>query len=94
MARHDEEGSGGHMPDDMDDEEYGNQNGSGDGSGDGATSSPFDPLGPTEITNNEIEPRQESAATPLTAACPSRLSTLLAGAAVLVTFTALLRSRS
>ncbi|XP_017488952.1 PREDICTED: LOW QUALITY PROTEIN: division abnormally delayed protein-like, partial [Rhagoletis zephyria] len=94
MARHDEEGSGGHMPDDMDDEEYGNQNGSGDGSGDGATSSPFDPLGPTENTNNEIEPRQESAATALTAACPSRLSSLLAGAAVLVTFTALLRSRS
>lgn len=34
MARHDEEGSG-HMPDDMDDEEYGNQNGSGDGDGSG-----------------------------------------------------------
>ncbi|XP_054732311.1 division abnormally delayed protein [Anastrepha obliqua] len=93
MARHDEEGSG-HMPDDMDDEEYGNQNGSGDGSGDGATSSPFDPLGPTEIINNEIETRQDSAATALTAACPSRISTLIVGAAVLVTYATLLRSRS
>ncbi|XP_054086149.1 division abnormally delayed protein isoform X1 [Zeugodacus cucurbitae] len=88
MARHDEEGSG-HMPDDMDDEEYGNQNGSGDGSGDGATSSPFDPLGPTEITNNDIQPRQENAAT-----CHSSFGTLLATAALLVPIASFLLSSS
>ncbi|XP_069967779.1 division abnormally delayed protein isoform X2 [Bactrocera oleae] len=90
MARHDEEGSG-HMPDDMDDEEYGNQNGSGDGdgSGDGATSSPFDPLGPTEITNNDIQPRQENAATR-----HSGIGTLLATAALLVPIASFLLSSS
>lgn len=35
MARHDEEGSGRIMPDDVDDEEYPLAHGSGDGSGDG-----------------------------------------------------------
>ncbi|XP_004525364.1 division abnormally delayed protein [Ceratitis capitata] len=84
MARHDEEGSG-HMPDDMDDEEYGSQNGSGDGSGDGPSPIPFDPLSPTEITNNDIESRQENAATH----SHSRFrSSLIAAAIVLVTIVA------